>query len=72
MIEKKSDDSFVTVKELASELRLSRQSIRNHVKKGLLPEPERVGPKAVRWRRSVIDDALSRMNTGRRIRFADQ
>ena len=62
-------DTYLSAKEICEEFGFSRMTLYNSVKRGLLPEGERVAARAVRWRRSVVLDAVDRLNRGRRIRL---
>ena len=48
------DQVFLTKKELAAKLRMSPRSVMRWVEYGLLPEPIRLGPYALRWDAGVI------------------
>ncbi|WP_373426784.1 helix-turn-helix transcriptional regulator [Neorhizobium galegae] len=58
-------DPFLSTKEICQEYGISRQSIYDWIARGLLPKGERIGVRAVRWRRSTLDEARSRLNAGR-------
>ncbi|NTI01936.1 helix-turn-helix domain-containing protein [Agrobacterium rhizogenes] len=61
----------MTVAQICAECGFSKQTLYDLIKRGILPQGERVGVRAVRWRRSVVDQARSRLNAGRRIKHVD-
>ncbi len=52
-------DRLLTRPEVEDRVRLTRSSIYRNMRKGLFPLPIRIGPKAVRWRESEIEQWLA-------------
>jgi len=55
-----NNDRFMTVKEVADYLGVSRGTIYNYINKGILPHPTRIGLRTVRWKKSDIDAAIEK------------
>ena len=49
---------FVRPTQLADELAVSLSTIRNWIRNGVLPSPQRLGPKAIGWQRETINEWL--------------
>ncbi|WP_372353014.1 helix-turn-helix transcriptional regulator [Pararhizobium sp. BT-229] len=63
------NDPYLSARQICDECGFTKPTLYALIRRGLLPQGERVGLKAVRWRRSVIDEARSRLNAGRRTRL---
>ena len=59
-------DAFVSMKDIVAERQTSISTVIRLVKAGKLPEPERVGLRSVRWRRSVIEAAYAKLDNKKR------
>ncbi|ATN34126.1 hypothetical protein ACO34A_09940 [Rhizobium sp. ACO-34A] len=57
-------DPYLSAKQICSLIGCSAATLYNHVKAGHLPKGERVGPKMIRWRQSVVQAYLSKFNRG--------
>ena len=51
-------DKLLTRPEVEKWLALSRSSVYRLMREGILPEPIRIGPRAVRWKSSEIEAYL--------------
>ena len=49
-----TNDDLLTINTVAAKLGLCRKSIYNHLHRGVMPAPVRVGPRLVRWRAGEI------------------
>ncbi|MDE0007030.1 MAG: AlpA family phage regulatory protein [Gammaproteobacteria bacterium] len=52
------DDRLLRYREVMEMTGLSRNAIFMMVRRGDFPPPIRIGPKALRWRKSVLDEFL--------------
>ncbi|HEY8359801.1 MAG TPA: AlpA family phage regulatory protein [Ramlibacter sp.] len=52
------------MKEITAKRGISDKTVYSWIKKGLFPKGEKVGPKAVRWKDSVVEEAFARMAGG--------
>ena len=59
-------DALLTAKEICAEAGFSAATLARAIRAGRFPSPERVGLRAVRWRRSAVDAAFAAMNIDRR------
>ena len=57
-------DRLMRRREVETGVSLSTTTIYRLMKRGQFPRPIRVGPKAVRWSESAIDDYLARQPLG--------
>lgn len=54
-------EALLRREDLENLLGLRRTAIRNMVLRGELPAPVKVGPRAVRWRKSEVDECLKKL-----------
>ena len=55
----RDDDRLLRREEVQVRTALSRSSLYRLMRAGLFPEPNRVGPRAVRWRAGEIESFLA-------------
>jgi predicted DNA-binding transcriptional regulator AlpA len=53
-------DDFLTAGDLADRMQVCKQTVRNWVKRGLLPPPVRMGRRSLRWRAAQVREFLLR------------
>jgi len=51
---------WLTKADVAALLSVTPATVMNHVKRGLLPQPTRVGTRLLRWRAADIEKSLTR------------
>ncbi|MBB3410683.1 putative DNA-binding transcriptional regulator AlpA [Rhizobium sp. BK316] len=56
-------DEFLTASQICKERKFSKVTLYSLIRRGLLPTGERVGIRAVRWRRSVLEEAFQKLNS---------
>ena len=56
--EGKVEDRLLTRTEVEALIRMSRSAIYRLMRTGQFPEPLRIGPRAVRWKRSEVEHWL--------------
>lgn len=54
-----SQDRLLTLKDVQDKCRICRSTIYSLMREGRFPLPIRVGPRAVRWKESEIDEYLA-------------
>ncbi len=60
-IQEKSQPDFCTIKEAAEKLKVTETTIRNYIKKGLIPA-DKIGGR-IRIKRLIMDDALKEVKS---------
>jgi predicted DNA-binding transcriptional regulator AlpA len=55
------EDVFLTAKQICDERQISLNSLYRYIRAGYVPKGQPAGLRAVRWRRSVIDNAFANM-----------
>ena len=58
-------DQLMTVKEVAATLHLGKSTVFKMIADGTFPPGIRLGPQAVRWRTSTVEEWLSRQPDSR-------
>ena len=61
-----SSDRLLNVDQVAEILGVSRVSVYRRINDGTIPAGVRLGPRAVRWRQSTIDDLMDALPTNGR------
>ena len=56
------EDQIYTKKELAAFLRLSQRSVDRAIEQGVLPKGFKIGGGSVRWRKSVIEGVIAKLD----------
>lgn len=59
-------DNLMTAKQICEERQISLNSFYRYIRAGYLPPGEPTGLRAVRWRRSVIEQSFAAMRSGRK------
>lgn len=59
-----SEERLVTPKEFCERLSISKTTFFNWVNSGKLPQPIRLGDRILRWKSSVVDEAIDSLCNG--------
>ncbi|ODT47079.1 AlpA family phage regulatory protein [Devosia sp. 63-57] len=57
-------ETYRSMKEITAKRGISEKTVYAWIKKGIFPKGEKVGPKAVRWKDSVVEEAFANMAGG--------
>ena len=55
------EDTYRSMKDITAKRGISDKTVYAWIKKGMFPKGEKVGPKAVRWKDSVVEEAFAKM-----------